>query len=188
MLGTAHSWLTSAGMVFLMTACSSAAPQKSGAPPPARAAAGKKHVIHLENTHVQSAGVATFELPLDWADESTYQYQSPDHAGKLTLLFDSSVKEADAQAIVSDRIEESKLILPGFRLEQRGPVALAGRSGEMATFVAQDADQVTRTCVLVVMIGPARALIAMAQGPANRWREFDPVWQRFVSSLQLTTY
>lgn len=188
MLRIWRGWVTPSVVFLLMTACSRAAPQKNSPPAPARASVGKKHVIHLENTKVQSAGIASFELPPDWLDDSTYEYQSPDHAVKLTLLFDSSVKEPDAQAVVSDRLEESKLILPGFRLEQRGPVALAGRTGEMATFASQDADQVTRTCVMVVMIGPARALIAIGQGPVGRWREFEPVWQRFLSSLQLTTY
>jgi hypothetical protein len=160
--------------------------QGSSSRSPAGRVTGKKHVIRLGGTVVdQSAGAATFELPPNWIDQSTYQYQSPEHTWKITMIFDFSVKEATAQAIVSDRVEESKLVLPGFRQEERGPATMAARTGEIVTFVSLDADVLTRTRVLVVLLAPARALIITGQGPANRWQEFEPVWQRMVSSFRL---
>ncbi len=186
MLRSAWGRLLPAGMLLLVLTHNITAQVKSAGPRVAGVAAGKKHTIYLEGKRMaQTAGAATFELPPNWIDESTYQYQSPEHLWKVTLMFDTSVKEESAQAVISDRVEESKLVLPGFRLEERSPIGLGGRTGETATFVSQDADQVTRTRIVVVMLAPATALIVMAQGPASRWREFEPLWQHLISSFRL---
>jgi hypothetical protein len=135
----------------------------------------------------QRAGVATFHLPEGWIDHSTYIYTSPDRLWKITLIFDSEVEEATAEAAMQDRLETARDVLPGFRIEQ--PLAatqLAGVEAYVVTFSNQDADGVTRTRLLIAMLAPRRAIVVHGQGPANRWAEFEPVWGTFMSHFVLS--
>lgn len=133
-----------------------------------------------------NAGKATFQLPETWQDFSQYSYYSADKSAHLTVLFDSDVQEQSAEDVIQDRLATIKDVMPGFRLERSSEAALfGGRNGRSVTFDTQDADALMRTRLLVVMLAPKQAIVVTAQCSVTGWKDFEAVWNTFVSTFTL---
>jgi hypothetical protein len=138
------------------------------------------------NAMEQRAGITTFMLPDGWLDTSIYTYFSPDRNFKITMFIDNEVQESTPEAIIRDRVDTAKDVLPGFKIHRPlENVQLAGREGKTITFDSEDADGKVRSRIAAAILAPGKAIIVNAQGPVNKWELYEPVWAMLVASFKI---
>lgn len=131
------------------------------------------------------AGIAVFPIPNKWKDFSTYSYHSADDFSSINIVFDRGIKEPTAEAVIEDRLEVIREIMPAFRIEQPlMPIIIGKREGQTLVYSYQvEGDDVRQIRITVVLLAPGEAFVAMVQSPLQNWTEADAAWQNLAVNL-----